>query len=56
MPAGVQISKMTPFRSFVVVMASTLTSAIVFGLQVGGGMTSYINVRLASVLTQQHYW
>lgn len=56
MPAGVQMAKMTPFRSYVITTASTLTSAICFGLRLGGGMTSHINVRLACVLTQQHHW
>lgn len=45
LPAGAQISKMTPFRSYVITTASTLTSTIASDLRLGGGMTSYIVVR-----------
>ena len=46
MLAGVQLAKMTPFRSYCVTTVSSLTSTIAFGMGLYGGMTSYINVRL----------
>lgn len=47
MLTGVQLAKMTPFRSYCVTTVSSLTSTIVFGMGLYGGMTSYINVGLA---------
>lgn len=42
--AGVQIAKMSPFRSYAVTTASALTASVAFSLGLGGGATTYINV------------
>ena len=47
--AGVQLAKMSPFRSYVVTTASTLSSIVAVGLHLGGGVSSYINVSLLAV-------
>lgn len=44
--AGVQLAKMSPFRSYVVTTASTLSSIVAVGLHLGDGVNSYINVSL----------
>ena len=44
--AGVQLAKMSPFRSYVVTTASTLSSIVAVGLHLGGGVSSYVNVSL----------
>ena len=48
--AGVQLAKMSPFRSYVVTTASTLTSIVAVALQLGGGISTYINVSLSTLL------
>ena len=47
MLTGAQLAKMTPLRSYAVTTASSLTASVVFGMRLGGGMTPYVNVRLA---------
>ncbi len=47
--AGVQLAKMSPFRSYVVTTASTLSSIVAVRLHLGGGVSSYINVSLLAV-------
>ena len=44
--AGFQLAKMSPFRSYVVTTASTLSSIVAVSLHLGGGVSSYINVSL----------
>ncbi|DBA83573.1 TPA: hypothetical protein ACH3X2_006488 [Trebouxia sp. C0005] len=42
--SGVQLAKMSPFRSYVVTTASTLSSIVAVGLHLGDGVNSYINI------------
>ncbi|DBA79747.1 hypothetical protein WJX77_003194 [Trebouxia sp. C0004] len=42
--SGVQLAKMSPFRSYVVTTASALSSIVAAGLHLGGGVSSYINI------------
>ncbi|DBB04960.1 TPA: hypothetical protein ACH3X3_010239 [Trebouxia sp. C0006] len=42
--SGVQLAKMSPFRSYVVTTASTLSSIVAVGLHLGGGVSSYVNI------------
>ena len=50
MLAGVQLAKMTPFRSYCVTTASIFTSNVTVGLGLYGGMTTYVNVRVRELL------
>ena len=47
--AGIQLAKMSPFRSYVVTTASTLTATVVNLFHPGGGTTTYINVSLTAL-------
>lgn len=44
---GVQIAKMSPFRSYTVTLASLLTATLVYPLGLGAGGPTYINVSSA---------
>ena len=46
--SGVQLAKMTPFRSFVVTMSMAVVPVAVYGysLHIEGGLATYANVRM----------
>lgn len=57
--AGIQIAKMSPFRSYVVTTASALTASVAVSLGLTGGATTYINVShlcMSAMLTFTCAW
>lgn len=53
-PAGVQIAKLTPFRSYVVTLMTALSLTIMSLLKFKGGTITYAVVSLSAPVTNHH--